>query len=227
MLNRLGNFNRIIGDGQNAIECFRKALSLESRNSDVLINLARLLFKLRFYEDAIYLSKKSIEFIRTDRSPWFQHYTLGEIYHSIGHDNHALFHVRTALKLKPNNSNALKLATELASKSYIESSRFSYVFRLFEKVFTLVTSSAPSFYLQLFFHIFILVFLVLFGFIYSLISLIYEFRTTPVVKNISTNFDFDQTKSPNQIINNQIRMNKRISRLGLRLKRPTGQGCRF
>lgn len=99
--NRLGNFNRIIGDAESSIECFRKALEIEPHNPDVLINLARLLVKLRYYDDAIYLTRKSIDFMQPQRSPWFQHFTLGEIFHAKGLDAQALAHVRLSLKLKP------------------------------------------------------------------------------------------------------------------------------
>ena len=55
------------GDAPNALECFRKALYLEPHNSDVLINAARLLYKLKLYDDAIYLTQKSLEYVRQDR----------------------------------------------------------------------------------------------------------------------------------------------------------------
>jgi tetratricopeptide (TPR) repeat protein len=57
----------LTGDAPNALECFRKALYLEPHNSDVLINAARLLYKLKLYDDAIYLTQKSLEYVRQDR----------------------------------------------------------------------------------------------------------------------------------------------------------------
>lgn len=218
-LNRLANFNRIIGDGPNAIECFRKALSLEPHNSDVLINLARVLFKLKFYDDAVYLTRKSIEYIRSQRSPWFQHFTLAEIYHSTGHDHQALAHVRIALKLKPTHANSMRLATELASKTFIESSRFISVFRLFEKIFTFLTSSAPSFYLQLFFHLFILVFLVLFGLIYSLVTVIYEFRGPHVGGKTDKLLDLTRSKFQISFLASQTKSSKKTTKLRFRIQK--------
>ena len=70
LYNRLGNFFRLIGDATQSIECFRKALHLEPFNSDVLLNTARLLYKLKYYDDAIYLIKKSLDYARSDRVPW-------------------------------------------------------------------------------------------------------------------------------------------------------------
>lgn len=108
LYNRIGNYYRIIGNAHQSIECFRKALVIEPHNSDVLINLARLLLKLKFYDDAIFLTRKSLEYIRSDRSPWLQHYTLGEILKTNGYLDEAELHIEYTLKLKPNYSNGNK-----------------------------------------------------------------------------------------------------------------------
>lgn len=113
LYNRIGNFYRIIGNAHQSIECFRKALVIEPHNSDVLINLARLLLKLKFYDDAIFLTRKSLEYIRSDRSPWLQHYTLGEILKTNGYLDEAELHIEYTLKLKPNYSNGVKLLKEI------------------------------------------------------------------------------------------------------------------
>jgi tetratricopeptide (TPR) repeat protein len=233
MYNRLGNFNRIIGDSLNAIECFRKALQLEPHNSDVLINLARLLFKLKFYDDAIILTRKSIEYIRHGRLPWFQHFTLAEIYKLNGFDKEAFTHVKYALKLKPGHENSMKLATELASKNIIENSQFFYLFRFFEAIFTILMDSAPSFYLQLFFHVFILVFLVIFGIIYSFLNILFDDRevTNILFKNKSirssiTKLGVSSTQSAydSSILANDVKSYKKLCRLHMRLKKSSIQG---
>lgn len=237
----MGNFNRLIGDSYNAIECFRKALYLEPRNSYLLINLARLLFKLKHYEDAVYLTKRSIEFTQASRSSWFQHFTLAEIYHALGYDNQALAHVRLALKLKPGHANAMKLATELASKSFIQSSRFAYMFGVFEKLFYLLTSTAPSFYFQLFFHMFILVFLILFGLIYSLLTIICDLRFTTsnskmmiaynsnhvrgLIKSRSYDSDHSLLPLPSSSQNHD-KVGKKFSQLSMRIKKVNDK-CRL
>jgi tetratricopeptide (TPR) repeat protein len=211
LYNRLGNFHRMIGDSQNAIECFRKALSLESHNSDVLINLARLLQKLDFHEDAIYLTRKSIEFIRADRLPWFQHFTLAEIYKLNGFEDEALVHVKYCLKLKPGYVNAVKLLNELTSKNIIQNLQFPFLFQMFETVHSVLLGSAPSFYLQLFFHLFIIVFLIFFGIIYSLLNILFEDKDpneeqpAQQQKKITANEGFSLNKYSCSIISNGIK----------------------
>ncbi len=105
LFNRIGNFYRITGNALQSVECFRKALSLEPYNSDILINLARLYLKMHHYDDAIFLTRKSIEYIRSDRSPWLQHFTLAEILKTNGYLDEAELHIQYTLKLKPNYSN--------------------------------------------------------------------------------------------------------------------------
>lgn len=237
----MGNFNRLIGDSHNAIECFRKALNLDPRNSVILINLARLLLKLKYYDDAIYLTKRSIEFSNKSRSTWFQHFTLAEIYNTLGegYDNQALSHVLLALKLRPANAKATKLATELGSKSFIQSSRFVYMFRIFENIFFMLTSTAPSFYLQLFFHMFILVFLILLGIVYSLMNLIFDVRlcsttcfTSISSIEISTDHEIIENSSVNSapLINHQVKSatKKVIPQVNMRVKKPPMlNGCKY
>lgn len=44
LYNQIANFHRIKGDVMLSIECFRKALSINPTNSEVILNLARVLF---------------------------------------------------------------------------------------------------------------------------------------------------------------------------------------
>ncbi|EDS45132.1 conserved hypothetical protein [Culex quinquefasciatus] len=59
--NQIGNFWRIKGNAGHAIECFRRALSVAPTNADTLLNLARVLFNLQYLDDAISLTKRSLE----------------------------------------------------------------------------------------------------------------------------------------------------------------------
>lgn len=45
LYNKIGNFWRIKGNALISIECFRKALSLNPTSSEVILNLATVLFK--------------------------------------------------------------------------------------------------------------------------------------------------------------------------------------
>lgn len=58
LYNQIGNFWRIKGDTKQAIECFRKALAITPTNSDVLLNLARVLFHMQYLDDAIHLTRR-------------------------------------------------------------------------------------------------------------------------------------------------------------------------
>lgn len=222
----MGNFNRIIGQSHEAIECFRKALNLEPHNSDVLINLARHLYHLKKYRDAIFLTQKSIEYLPKSRLPWFQHFTLAEIYFTLGMDSQALEHIKYALKMKPQHVHALKLATELASKRFIENSYFVIYFcRLFKTVFIYLMHSAPSFYLQLFFHVFILVFLLLFGLIYSILNAILDEDQTTTLSFTIWRFTFtsnglEYDLSVTQPTQNEQNKFRKIPRLHYRFRKP-------
>jgi tetratricopeptide (TPR) repeat protein len=58
LYNKIGNFWRIKGNALLSIECFRKALSINPTNSEVILNLARVLFHQGYLEDAIFLTRK-------------------------------------------------------------------------------------------------------------------------------------------------------------------------
>ncbi len=61
LYNQIGNFWRIHGDTRKTIECFRRALAVSPNNADILLNLARVLFNLQYLDDAIFLTRRSLE----------------------------------------------------------------------------------------------------------------------------------------------------------------------
>ncbi|GJQ84069.1 hypothetical protein Trydic_g10527 [Trypoxylus dichotomus] len=101
LYNQIGNFWRLKGDVQKSIECFRKALAVSPHNSEVLLNLARVLFTLQYLDDAIYLTRRSLEVHPSDKGAWQQYFTLGEIFKAYGHYQEASLHLRHTLELKP------------------------------------------------------------------------------------------------------------------------------
>ncbi|KAI0238487.1 hypothetical protein LSAT2_010786 [Lamellibrachia satsuma] len=101
IFNQIGNFWRIKGDTQISIDCFRKALSISPSNPDVLLNLARVLFNLQYLDDAIFLTRRSLEMQAPDENSWLQHFTLGEILKAYGHYHEASLHFRHTLDLNP------------------------------------------------------------------------------------------------------------------------------
>ncbi|KAL4703458.1 hypothetical protein ACJJTC_010778 [Scirpophaga incertulas] len=101
LYNQIGNFWRIKGDTRQSIECFRRALAVSPYNAEVLLNLARVLFTLQYLDDAIYLTKRSLEVQPPARNSWQQHFTLGEIFKAYGHYQEATVHLRHTLDLRP------------------------------------------------------------------------------------------------------------------------------
>uniref|UniRef100_A0A182JZ39 Uncharacterized protein n=1 Tax=Anopheles christyi TaxID=43041 RepID=A0A182JZ39_9DIPT len=101
LYNQIGNFWRIKGDARHSIECFRSALALAPTNAEVLLNLARVLFNLQYLDDAIHLTRRSLEVQPRDRSAWRQYFTLGEIFKAYGHFQESVNHLRQALELYP------------------------------------------------------------------------------------------------------------------------------
>ena len=96
-----------------SIECFRKALSLSPNNSDVLLNLARVLFNLQFLDDAMELTRQSLITQSPDQKSWLQHFTLGEILKALGRYQEATLHFRHTLDMKPGFSPALAHLREM------------------------------------------------------------------------------------------------------------------
>ena len=101
LYNQIGNFLRIRGDTNQSIECFRSALAIAPSNSDVLLNLARVLHNLQYLDDAIVLTQISLDLQPPDRNSWLQHFTMGEILKSRGDLEQATAHFRSALDLNP------------------------------------------------------------------------------------------------------------------------------
>ncbi|GLV44495.1 super sex combs [Carabus blaptoides fortunei] len=107
LYNQIGNFWRIKGDAHKSIECFRRALAVSPHNAEVLLNLARVLFTLQYLDDAIYLTRRSLEVQPPDKSAWQQYFTLGEIFKAYGHYQEASLHLRHTLELRPDFEPAL------------------------------------------------------------------------------------------------------------------------
>jgi len=111
--NQIANFWRIKGDTQASIECFRRALAVSPNNADILLNLARVLFNLQYLDDAIFLTRRSLEVQPPDQNAWQQHFQLGEILKAYGHFQEAALHLRHVLELRPSHEPALLLLKEM------------------------------------------------------------------------------------------------------------------
>ncbi|KAF6209949.1 hypothetical protein GE061_015704 [Apolygus lucorum] len=113
LYNQIGNFWRLKGDTYKSIECFRRALAVSPHNAEVLLNLARVLFTLQYLDDAIYLTRRSLEVQPPDKSAWQQYFTLGEIFKAYGHYQEASLHMRHCLHLRPGFEPAVVALKEL------------------------------------------------------------------------------------------------------------------
>ncbi|KAK0178675.1 hypothetical protein PV327_007544 [Microctonus hyperodae] len=115
LYNQIGNFWRIKGNAERSIECFRRALAVSPHNAEVLLNLARVLMVLQYLDDATYLARRSLELQPPDRNAWEQYLTLGQIFKAYGHFQEAAVHLRHALELKPDLSDAAEALKEVES----------------------------------------------------------------------------------------------------------------
>merc|ERR1719394_1100441 len=111
--NQIANFWRIKGDTQASIECFRRALAVSPNNAEILLNLARVLFNLGYLDDAIFLTRRSLEVQPPDQNAWQQHFQLGEILKAYGHFQEAALHLRHVLELRPNHEPALAILKDM------------------------------------------------------------------------------------------------------------------
>jgi tetratricopeptide (TPR) repeat protein len=118
LYNQIGNFWRIKGDAEKAIECFRRALAVSPYNAEVLLNLARVLFALQYLDDAIFLTRRSLEVQPPDKGAWQQYFTLGEILKAYGHYQEAAVHMKHTLQLKPGFEPAQAALIEMQGTPY-------------------------------------------------------------------------------------------------------------
>ena len=115
LYNQQANYWRVKGDNFRAIECFRRALAVSPNNAEILLNLARVLFHLQFLDDAIFLTRRSLEVQPPDKNAWPQHFQLGEILKAYCHYQEAALHLRHVLELKPDHEPAIKALKEMES----------------------------------------------------------------------------------------------------------------
>eukprot|EP00096_Caligus_rogercresseyi_P014808 TRINITY_DN729_c1_g1_i1.p1 TRINITY_DN729_c1_g1~~TRINITY_DN729_c1_g1_i1.p1 ORF type:complete len:371 (+),score=152.04 TRINITY_DN729_c1_g1_i1:109-1221(+) len=115
LYNLIGNFWRIKGDTQKSIECFRRALAVSPYNAEVLLNLARVFYNLQLLDDAIFLTRRSLEVQPPDSNAWVQHFQLGEILKAFRSYQEAALHFQHVLELKPGYGPALLALQDMES----------------------------------------------------------------------------------------------------------------
>lgn len=117
LYNQIGNFWRIKGDAGKAIDCFRSALIMDPANSDVLHDLARVLYTLQYLDDAIFLVRRSLEAQPINQNSWKSYFTLGEIYRSYGQFQQSILHFQQALELNPDHEPILEAIKNMEDTS--------------------------------------------------------------------------------------------------------------
>jgi tetratricopeptide (TPR) repeat protein len=98
-----GNLLRLKGETRLAIECFRRALAVTPHSAEILLNLARVLFRLQYLDDAIFLTRRSLEVQPPELNAWQQHFQLGEILKAYCHHQEAALHLRWGSTTNNNN----------------------------------------------------------------------------------------------------------------------------
>ena len=66
---------------QASIECYRRALAVSPNNAEILLNLARVLFNLSYLDDALFLTRRSLEVQPHDQIAWQQHFQVSVLLH--------------------------------------------------------------------------------------------------------------------------------------------------
>nr|KAG5695345.1 hypothetical protein BaRGS_006569 [Batillaria attramentaria] len=130
--------SRVVKDGEWTVE----------NHPDVLLNLARVLFNLQYLDDAIFLTRRSLEMQPSEQNSWLQHYTLGEILKAYGHYQEATLHFRHCLELNPDFQPAIAHLREMEgtpSPSVTQYTLFIILFLVLGVLFGVVTSIEANF----------------------------------------------------------------------------------
>lgn len=146
LYNQIGNFWRIKGDTQKSIECFRRALAVSPDNAEVLLNLARVMLNLQYWDDALKLTVWSLD--KTDKNAWQQHFTLGEIFKAIGQYRNASAHLRHAVELKPDFEPAVELLKSIEEATNVHYYTLFIIFALALVVLLVILIGCTSDYID-------------------------------------------------------------------------------
>uniref|UniRef100_A0A1A9UHX7 Uncharacterized protein n=1 Tax=Glossina austeni TaxID=7395 RepID=A0A1A9UHX7_GLOAU len=112
----IGNYWRIVGHAIEAVKCFRRALDISPTESEVMFNLGKVLYNLQYLDDAIYMTRRSIEFQSPAHTVWPQYYMLGEILRTYGDIQGSLHYYRLALELNPTHELIVKALRDIDNK---------------------------------------------------------------------------------------------------------------
>ncbi|KAI8127697.1 hypothetical protein FF38_11259 [Lucilia cuprina] len=112
LYHHIGNYWRIIGDPVQAIKCFRRSLDISPAASEVMYDLAKVLYNLQYLDDAIHMARRSIEFQAPPYTAWRQYLLLGDIMKTYGDLRISIHYYRLALELNPTQELILRSLNE-------------------------------------------------------------------------------------------------------------------
>jgi len=115
-----GNYWRMKGDTLQAIQCYRMSLEVSPRNSNALLYLGRILLKVEYFDDAIFVTKKSLKFREVRSNGWKQHFQLGEIEVATGNLKEAVVTLRRAQRLRPDHEPLKKMVRDIERKVFCQ-----------------------------------------------------------------------------------------------------------
>ena len=87
-----------------AIECLRTALDIQPDDPETLLAMARTLFNQKFFENAIYLTKRSMHFSEDPGTFWRHYYVLAEANKQLHKFEESAAFFKKSLELNPGKS---------------------------------------------------------------------------------------------------------------------------
>ena len=131
----LANIFHIKGEISKAIKAFKKVLEMEPTHTDAAISLSVLYNDIGYYDEAKKIFNKANDRVKVNREEKvlddnhinkrfsLKHYELAELYLTYNRYDEALFEYNKAMKLNPNNLEAIvKIAKVYAKKGFANKS---------------------------------------------------------------------------------------------------------
>lgn len=116
------------------------------------------MLRLKYYEDALLLTRKSLEFNKVKETSYLQLYTIGEILRNYGYTQDSIVNFNLALKIKPNYKPALRQLKQIEGEQTARDNKVTFA----------------SFDFSISLNTFILIIILISGVICVVLSILYE-----------------------------------------------------
>eukprot|EP01029_Cantina_marsupialis_P028285 TRINITY_DN775967_c0_g1_i1.p1 TRINITY_DN775967_c0_g1~~TRINITY_DN775967_c0_g1_i1.p1 ORF type:complete len:294 (-),score=70.84 TRINITY_DN775967_c0_g1_i1:148-1029(-) len=125
---QLGNTWRATGDVSIALQCFRKALSLNDHDPDILLNVSVVLYNLGYFADALVFVEGGLE-----AAPYgvLHHLTHGTVLQALSRDQEAIEAYETALSIQPEYEPVKQRLYHLKNGSFIDITLQKQLYQVF------------------------------------------------------------------------------------------------